>query len=180
MEARVFGNRVRTIGDPILRTKCDEIKVFDESVRSSARALLKALTSNDRGIGLAANQIGMHYRMFAFEEHFLGDDAGVICNPRIVGQSGSQIDDEGCLSIPELWWERERFDQIVLIGQTIEGAEVSYEIDGLPSRLVQHEIDHLNGKLFIDALTREDRQAINEWLTTEAIRSNKRWKNARS
>ena len=160
----MFVSKVRLIGDPILRTTCEAVEVFDASVRSQAKTLLKSLTSNDHGIGLAANQIGLTLRMFAYEEDFLEERAGVICNPRIVEKSGSQIDDEGCLSIPNLFWERERFEHVIVVGQTPEGDQVTYEAEGLVSRLVQHEIDHLDGKLFIDGLPREQRKAINEYL----------------
>jgi peptide deformylase len=109
-----------------------------------------------KGIGLAANQVDLPYRVFIL--NISGDAANkdqehVLINPTILKQSGNAEADEGCLSFPEIYAPVRRSEQVVAVAYDLCGNEKKYEVDGLFARALQHEYDHIDGKLFIDRLT---------------------------
>ena len=99
------------------------------------------------GVGLAANQVGVLRRIFVYDD---GSGLGVLVNPEIVSATGKQTGMEGCLSIPGLLGEVTRSEEVVIKGTTLNGKPVKITAQGLLARIFQHELDHLNGKLFID------------------------------
>ena len=143
---------VRLLGDPVLRESCREVESVDDEVRELIEDLKSTMYDAD-GIGLAAPQVGVSLRVFVYdvreEEHL----PGVLINPRIVESSGSVRESEGCLSIPDLTEVVERHEQVVVEGLDADGQPVRLEADGLLSRCLQHEADHLDGVLFFDRVS---------------------------
>ncbi len=139
---------VRLIGDDILRKRCKEVKKFDESLKVLSEDMIETMHIKN-GIGLAASQVGRLKRMIVVDIY---DETGpkVFVNPEIMTSSGSEIAFEGCLSIPDETGAVERAYKISFKYNDLSGKELELEVEGLFARVVQHEIDHLNGVLFID------------------------------
>jgi peptide deformylase len=149
--------QIRQYPDPVLRMRAREVEVFDEPLARQAARMI-ALMHDAAGVGLAANQVGSLTRMFTIE---LGENepAQAIVNPRITPLGDElETDDEGCLSIPGVLVPVERAVSVRLEGQAVDGRELKLELDGLPARAVQHEVDHLDGKLTIDRTTPDARR----------------------
>ncbi len=144
---------IRIYGDPVLRKKANPVDGVDEEIRTLAADMVETMQVAD-GIGLAANQVGELCRLLTvnFDIDGGGEGATALINPRIVEQEGEQVSMEGCLSIPDIWEEVDRHDRIVVEYLDLEGVEQTRELTGLHSAVVQHEIDHLEGILFIDHL----------------------------
>ena len=146
---------IRTVGDPVLRTPCDPITTVDDRVRSLVTDLLETVDHEGRA-GLAANQIGVGLRAFSWN---IDDEIGYVLNPRIVELSEDYQDgDEGCLSVPGLWYPTKRAGYARVVGEDLDGHEVVVEGTELMARCLQHEVDHLDGHLYIDRLDRSVRK----------------------
>jgi len=147
---------IRVIGDPVLRTPCEPITVIDERVRTLIDDLLETVDYDGRA-GLAGNQIGVGLRAFSWN---IDGDIGYIINPEIVENASEfqELGDEGCLSVPGLWYPCERPLYAKAVGTDLDGNEVVVEGEDIWARLINHEVDHLNGKLYIDRLTKEARR----------------------
>ena len=144
--------QIRLLGDPVLRESCREIEAVDDEVRALIEDLQETMYDAD-GIGLAAPQVGVARRVFVFDVREEEHPPGVMINPRIVSSSGSIRESEGCLSIPDLTEVVERHERVVVEGLDAEGNPVRLEADGLLSRCLQHESDHLDGVLFFDRIS---------------------------
>lgn len=144
--------QIRLLGDPVLREKCRPVETVDDDLRELIEDLRETMYEAD-GIGLAAPQVGVPLRVFVYdvreEEHL----PGVLVNPRIVDSSGSVRESEGCLSIPDLTEVVERHERVVVEGLDEDGNPVRLEAEGLLSRCLQHESDHLDGVLFFDRIS---------------------------
>jgi peptide deformylase len=155
------------LGDPLLRKPAEEVSEFGEALEALARDMFDTMYTAS-GIGLAGPQIGVSQRIIVVDLH--GDEgyeegAVVLVNPRIV-EASKKTDraPEGCLSIPGMEEVVERPALVTVEGMTPSGDPVSYEAEGLFSRALQHEIDHLDGVLFIDRLTPLKRRlALRKW-----------------
>lgn len=147
---------IRVIPDPVLRTVCDPIVDVDDRVKGLVEDLLETVDDDGRA-GLAANQIGVSLRAFSWN---IEGEIGYILNPRIVEASTDEYQDgeEGCLSVPELWFPCERAWYARAVGSDLDGKEVVIEGEELWARLIQHECDHLDGKLYIDRLSKITRR----------------------
>ncbi|SRR5659263_60462 len=147
---------IRIVGDPVLRTPCAEITTIDARVKSLVEDLLETVDADGRA-GLAANQIGVSLRAFSWN---IDDKLGYVLNPRLVAKSEDeyQDDEEGCLSVPGLWFPTERAWYARVEGIDLDGKPVVVEGDGLMGRCLQHECDHLDGMLYIDRLDRATRK----------------------
>lgn len=147
---------IRVIGDPVLRTACDEITAITPQVVSLVDDLLETVDEEGRA-GLAANQIGVSLRAFSWN---IEGDIGYILNPRIVDLSEDEFqdDEEGCLSIPGHFFPTRRAWYAKAVGMDLDGKEVVLEGDEITARLIQHEVDHLDGHLYIDRLDRAARK----------------------
>ncbi|MCA5894942.1 peptide deformylase [Isoptericola sp. NEAU-Y5] len=146
---------IRVLPDPVLRTACDEITTIDDRVRGLVDDLLETVDADGRA-GLAANQIGVNLRAFSWN---VEDEIGYVLNPRIVAVSDETQDgDEGCLSVPGLWYPTTRAWYAKVVGTDLDGDEVVVEGTGLMARCLQHECDHLDGKLYLDRLERATRK----------------------
>lgn len=147
---------IRIIGDPVLRTPCDEITKITPQVEALVADLLETVDDEGRA-GLAANQIGVSLRAFSWN---IDGDIGYILNPRIVDLSEDEYQDgeEGCLSVPGLYFPTTRAWYAKAIGTDLDGNEVVVEGEELMGRCIQHEVDHLDGHLYIDRLDRAIRK----------------------
>jgi peptide deformylase len=162
--------QLRYLGDPVLREKCREVEAVDDEVRALLDDLMETMYAAD-GVGLAAPQIGVPLRAFVFDVRDEGLDAGALVNPRIVEASGTQRESEGCLSIPGLEDIVERSERVVIEGLDRNGEPVRIEADGLLSRCLQHEKDHLDGVLFIDRVSPlKRRMLLKKWSKMEQPR----------
>lgn len=144
------------IGDPVLRTPCDDIVKVDDRVRSLVDDLLETVDDEGRA-GLAANQIGVSLRAFSWN---IDGEIGYILNPKIIDLSEDEFQDgdEGCLSVPGLYFPTKRHWYAKAVGTDLDGNEVVVEGEELMGRCIQHEVDHLDGHLYIDRLDRETRK----------------------
>lgn len=146
--------KIRIVPDPILRTACDPVTRITPAVRQLVTDLLE--TVNDPGrAGLSANQIGVGLRIFSYH---IGDELGYIINPKIVELDGEQYGEEGCLSVPDLWYKTRRADYAKAVGINLDGNDITLEGRGLKGRMIQHECDHLDGHVYLDRLEKEQRR----------------------
>ena len=152
-------------GNPILRKKVltiEDFTIVPEMVKEMNKTI-----EVEHGIGLAANQIGWSLNLFIIDTRNYGDEDGeyyIFLNAEILHSEGESIIEEGCLSIPNIHAEIKRPESIVLKYQDVEQKFHEKCFSGITSRAIQHEIDHLNGKLFIDYLSQAKRMLINKRL----------------
>lgn len=141
---------IRIVGDPVLRTPCAPIKEITPGVRSLVEDLLENVNDEGRA-GLAANQIGVSLRAFSWN---IDGEIDYILNPVIVELSEDEYQDgdEGCLSVPELWFPTKRAWYARAEGIDLDGKKKVVEGEALMGRCIQHEVDHLDGHLYIDRL----------------------------
>ncbi len=156
---RLALTQVRQYPDPVLRMKAHEVEEIDDSVTGLVERM-KGLMSEARGVGLAAPQLGILRRVLVYqageEEPFMA-----LVNPRVVETGGEQVaDDEGCLSLgaATVIVEVERPTTIVVEATSPEGEDLKVEAEGLEARVIQHELDHLDGVLIIDRTSPEQRR----------------------
>jgi peptide deformylase len=144
---------IRTVPDPVLRTKCRPVERFDDELARLARDMVETMRAAP-GVGLAANQIGSEVRL-AVVDVSAGEDPDellVLVNPEITAAEGRELDLEGCLSIPGLTDKVERAQSIEVTAQDLAGERVELAASGYLARAIQHEVDHLDGVLFVDRL----------------------------
>jgi peptide deformylase len=147
---------IREVGDPVLRTPSDEVRAFDRDVAALVRDLLETVDHPGRA-GLAAPQIGVGLRAFSYN---IDGVIGHVVNPVVVELSEETQDgDEGCLSVPGIWAPTLRAMHAVVEGFDVHGEPLRLEGSGLMARCLQHEVDHLDGKLFLDRLTGDARKS---------------------
>jgi peptide deformylase len=148
-------------GAPQLREVSKPVDVFAPDLEEIAQNMVETMYGSP-GIGLAAPQIGINIRLVAIDLTVGEDESGriILCNPEVVSAEGEQKSDEGCLSIPEFSETVTRPLKLSVRGQNLHGDKVKYEAEGLLARCFSHEIDHLNGILFIDHLSPLKRSLI--------------------
>jgi peptide deformylase len=147
--------QVRQYGDPVLRMRANEVEAFDEEITRLSERMI-ALMHDADGVGLAATQVGVLRRLFVFNDE--GEDR-VVVNPVLTKASKTtEIDDEGCLSLGPVRMPVERPLEVALDGVDQHGEAVHLDLEGLSARVVQHELDHLDGKLIIDRTDPESRR----------------------
>src|SRR5215212_11897235 len=146
-------------GDPVLRVRCKTIERITDETRRLIADMIETMNAA-AGVGLAAPQVRITERLFVYD---VGEGAGAIINPEIVRQAGEVVGVEGCLSIPKLQGEVPRAETILVRGQDLHGRKVRIEATEWLARVFQHEMDHLDGVLFID---RADPASLH-WLTEE-------------
>jgi peptide deformylase len=138
------------LGSPVLRQPSAEVARVDDEVRTLVQDLFDTMHAA-KGIGLAANQVGIARRVAVVEAE--GDSPLVLINPVILEKKGSEKGEEGCLSIPDLFGDVERAMQVVVETSDLTGQRVRVAAEGLKARAIQHEIDHLDGIVFLDRLS---------------------------
>jgi peptide deformylase len=158
---------IRTFGDPVLRERARPVEEFDDSLRGLAQAMIVAMHEAP-GIGLAAPQVGRPIRLIVFD---VGDEGPprALANPTLRDEWGERIAEEGCLSLPGLYYPVRRFERVGAEGYDLEGHAVTIEAEDLLARVLQHEVDHLDGVLFIDRLETEHRSAAMAALRDQAL-----------
>lgn len=142
---------IRLYGDPVLKTAATPIERFDAALEKLAQDMLETM-EDAGGVGLAANQIGLTRRIFVYDcTHVQPGMRGAIINPQWepVGED-TQLGPEGCLSIPGVSAETQRYNTVRVTGFDVFGCPVGMVVSGLMARCVQHETDHLDGVLFLD------------------------------
>ncbi|SDK01497.1 peptide deformylase [Cryobacterium psychrotolerans] len=148
--------QIRLLGDPVLKTASDPIVIVDDRVRALVTDLLDSVRLPGRA-GVAASQIGVNLRAFSYN---IDGDIGYILNPAIVELSGEpELVDEGCLSVPGLWYPTKRYPFARVVGTDLEGDTVELSGMGVMAQALQHETDHLDGLLYLDRLDKENRRA---------------------
>ncbi|WP_345802299.1 peptide deformylase [Microbacterium sp. AZCO] len=146
---------IRLFGDPVLRAPSAPIGTIDDGVRALVQDLLDTVELPGRA-GVAAPQIGVGLRAFSYN---IDGDIGYILNPEIVELSGDpEPTGEGCLSVPGLWHDALRHPHAKVRGIDLDGNEIELEGDGLLAQALQHETDHLDGMLYIQRLSPDDRK----------------------
>jgi peptide deformylase len=147
---------VRLFGDPVLRTRADEVVEFDRELEQLVTDLVDTMREHE-GAGIAAPQIGVSLRVFAYD---CGDMFGHIVNPtyEVVGDD-EQVGTEGCLSIPGVRADIRRATTVRVSGVDMHGEPVSFECTDIMARCVQHETDHLDGVLFLSRMEPADRKS---------------------
>lgn len=147
--------------NPILRKKCKHVDNIDESLVTLTDNMIETMYEAS-GLGLAANQIGIPSDLFVIDVGIEQEkrDPVVIINPVITLSEEKVIGEEGCLSIPEFFAEIERAQNVEVKGFDLKGNEVRYEAEGFLARAFQHEMDHLNGNLFWDKLSKVKRDIM--------------------
>ena len=157
---------IRLLGDPVLRTPAEAVVSFDDELRSVVADLEESVGEPGRA-GLAGPQIGVGLRVFSYNVD------GVIShliNPVLSDFAGEEVDDEGCLSIPGLYFPTPRASSVTARGVNVDGVPVTIEATGFLARALQHETDHLSGILYIDTLKGDTRrQALRELRRTRTL-----------
>jgi peptide deformylase len=147
---------IRIFGDPILKTACEPIGEITDKVRGLVEDLLDSVALPGRA-GVAANQIGVGLRAFSYN---VDGEIGYVINPVLVETSGEpEPVDEGCLSVPGLWYPTVRYPFARVTGIDLEGNAIEVSGTGVLAQALQHETDHLDGTLYLDRLDKENRRA---------------------
>jgi peptide deformylase len=159
---------IRTFGDPVLRDKARPVERFDDALERLADDMIRTMHEAP-GVGLAAPQVGRPIRLIVFD---MGDEehgARALANPVLKNEWGEQIAEEGCLSIPGLYYPVKRAQKVWAEGFDLGGHEVTIEAEEMLARILQHEVDHLDGVLFIDRLDAEHRSQAMAALRDQTI-----------
>jgi peptide deformylase len=159
---------IRTFGDPVLKQRAREVEELDGALARLVDTMYETMYEAS-GVGLAAPQVGVQRRIFTYD---VGEGPEVLVNPEIVTSSGDWSFEEGCLSIPGLAFEIVRPKVVTVRGLDLEGNEKLFEADEYLGRVMQHELDHLDGVLLLDRLEPDVRkQALRAWRERELLGS---------
>jgi peptide deformylase len=153
---------VRLFPDPVLSSQCEPIGELDDDALALAQDLLDTMRGSSHSVGVAAPQIGVARRAFCFD--VTGHPKAQSCHGEVVlfdavilEREGAAIGREGCMSVPDLTGDVTRAERLVVRGRGIDGDERTLEVDAFEARAVQHELDHVDGLLFLDRVTARDR-----------------------
>jgi peptide deformylase len=159
---------IRQLGDPVLREAARPVSAFDDALTRLAHDMLETMYDAP-GVGLAAPQVGVSLRLIVFDDN--GDDGPrVLANPEISGLWGEEVREEGCLSVRGPFSELARATHLHARGLDLQGRPVEFDAEGLLARILQHEVDHLDGRLFIDRLSPEARRELMRQLREQEVR----------
>lgn len=151
--------------DPFLKKRAAPVETIDAELRGRVAEMLQTMYE-EHGVGLAAPQVGWGVRLFVMNPQGVEEPeaARVFINPRILDREGSAVDEEGCLSIPDVRGRVERATRVTVEAQDLDGVVFREDFEHLAARIVQHESDHLDGILFISRLSEADRLAVRRGL----------------
>jgi peptide deformylase len=152
--------------DPRLRTRATDVTEFDASLGRLIDDMFETMYKAP-GIGLAATQVNVHKRLIVIDTSKENDDPQVFINPEILSRDGIEVTEEGCLSVPGIYEEVQRAERIRVRARDRHGATFERDLDGLLAVCLQHEMDHLQGKLFVDYLSDLKRERIRKKLERE-------------
>lgn len=153
--------------DERLRTVAKDVTKIDDKIKTLVKDMFETMR-DENGIGLAATQVNVHKRVIVMDVSEENNDPKVFINPEIISKEGSIISEEGCLSVPNNYAKVERAEEVTLKALDEHGEEFELSANGLLAVCVQHEMDHLIGKLFVDYLSPLKRQRIKAKLEKEA------------
>ena len=156
--------------DPRLHKIAAPVVQFDDSLRKLVRDMAETMYEAP-GVGLAATQVDQHKQVIVIDTSETHDDLKVPINPRILAADGVQLCEEGCLSVPGVYEEVERAQRITVEARDAQGRTYTLEADGLLAVCVQHEMDHLKGKVFVEYLSRLKQTRIKHRMEKEARRN---------
>jgi peptide deformylase len=149
--------QVRKLGDPVLRATALPVERFDEALRLEIERM-GVLMHDALGVGLAATQLGVLHRVLVFRA-YSDDPITALVNPEMIWMSEEkEAAEEGCLSLPGVHVEVDRSARVRVQAKDVSGAAIELEIEGLEARIIQHEVDHLNGVLILDRIPRQARK----------------------
>ncbi len=140
---------IMVLGNPVLRQKARKVSRIDRSIAKLVEDMVQTMRDAP-GVGLAAPQIGVPLRVAVIETE--PETVHVIINPEIVKLEGEHVLDEGCLSVPGYWAQVKRGERVTVKARDLKGKEIRLSGDGLLGQALQHEIDHLNGMVYVDRL----------------------------
>ena len=149
--------------DPRLRTKAQPVTVFDAALQALVDDMFATMYEAP-GIGLAASQVNVHKQLLVLDVSEEKNAPMVLINPKIIASEGSQTYQEGCLSVPGIFADVDRADRITVESLDRNGQPQNFEADGLLAVCIQHEMDHLIGKLFVDYLSPLKRELVRKKL----------------
>ena len=149
---------IRPYPDPALREPCAPVTAFDQALADLAREMIQTMHSST-GLGLAAPQVGVSTRMVVVAPDDKAGREAVLINPELVHTEGWDESDEGCLSFPGIYVKIGRFTRVRVKYQDVRGESHEMEAEGLLARAVQHELDHLDGRLLVDRMSSIQRLA---------------------
>jgi peptide deformylase len=152
--------------DPRLRTRAQVVSIVDDAVRQLAEDLLETMYAAN-GVGLAATQVDVHRRVIALDVSETRDQPLILINPELVTAEGKGPAEEGCLSLPGIYDKLSRPTHIRIRALDLQGKPFEMDAEGLLAVCIQHEMDHLEGKLFVDYLSELKRQLIRRRLEKE-------------
>ena len=141
---------IRTLPDPVLRQKAKRVRTIDSSVKKLIADMMATLHADPNRVGLAAPQVGVSLRILVIG--IPDEEDVVLVNPKIVRRGGERTITEGCLSVPGYYGNISRSESVVVKGRDQNGKEVRIKAEGLLAQALEHEIDHLNGTLYVDHL----------------------------
>ena len=157
---------LRFFGDPVLKQRAREVDDITADLVPLVHGMYETMAARE-GVGLAAPQVGVRKRLFTYDLQE-GDGPGVVINPEIVEMTGEEVESEGCLSVPGFRFEVVRAAHVTMRGLDLDGHEVVLEGDDLLARMIQHEIDHLDGVLLLDRVDPDVRkEALRDMRTRE-------------
>ena len=152
--------------DPRLRTRAEPVQQFDAALGQLIADMLQTMYAAP-GIGLAATQVNVHRALLVMDVSAEKDQPQIYINPQIVARDGVEVSEEGCLSVPNIYEEIERAARVQVRAQQPDGQWFERELTGLSAVCLQHEMDHLAGKLFVDYLSGLKRERIRRKLEKE-------------
>ncbi|HET7488053.1 MAG TPA: peptide deformylase [Acidimicrobiales bacterium] len=156
---------IRVHGDPVLRTPTAPVTDIDAALRRLVDDMIETMKAAP-GVGLAANQVGVQKRLFVWD---IGDGPHVAVNPTLTAHAGEWEYDEGCLSVPGLYWPIIRPKTVHLSAIDLDGHELSIDADELLARVFQHEVDHLDGMLLLERLNAKQRKEAKKALRDRSL-----------
>jgi len=159
--------------DPRLHKVASPVTVFDDSLRVLVHDMAQTMYEAP-GVGLAATQVNVHKQVIVIDVSETHDELRVLINPRILQADGVQVCEEGCLSVPGIYEEVERAEHVVVEAEDEFGKTFRLEADELLAVCIQHEMDHLKGKVFVEYLSRLKQTRIKSRLVKEAAREDKK------
>jgi peptide deformylase len=146
---------IRTFGDPVLAMRARDVEDFDDALAHLAQDMFETMYAAP-GVGLAAPQVGLSIRFFVYDDG--QGSQGAVANPVLSEHEGAEETEEGCLSVPGLYYPTTRSLCVRIDGRDVAGEPVSVHAEGLLARIFQHETDHTNGLLYLDRLQRRERK----------------------
>ncbi|MEO8476380.1 MAG: peptide deformylase [Actinomycetota bacterium] len=148
---------IRILGDPVLKTPAKPVTAFDRKLRALAEDMVETMYDAP-GVGLAGPQVGLSMRLFVFDDGETGPM--FMANPELSDAGGETVIDEGCLSIPGPFYLTTRYERVTCRGLDVDGQAFEITGEGLLARILQHETDHLDGRLYIDRLDDKGRRSV--------------------